>query len=99
TELRGDKLNTEIASRLDKAEGKALAVLIELAGQRRIESTPALVKALDSPDASIRAAALTALGETISQKQLSVLVNQAVSPKNAADGAIALKAVRAAAQR
>jgi HEAT repeat protein len=99
SDLKGEKVDSEIASRLEKAEGKSLAVLIELVGQRRIDATPALVKALDSKDAAIRKAALTALGETISQKQFPVLVAQAVSPKNAADAPVALKALRAAAVR
>ena len=51
-----------------QAEGKTLAVLIELVGQRRIDATPALVKALDHPDAAVRSAALTALGATVGAK-------------------------------
>ena len=55
--LPGEKVNSELAARLPKAEGKTLAVLIELVGQRQIDATPALVKALDHADASISGAA------------------------------------------
>jgi HEAT repeat protein len=43
TELSGDNVNAEIAARLAKAEGKSLASLIELVGQRRIDATAPLV--------------------------------------------------------
>ncbi len=83
--LPGEKINSEIVARLAKAEGKTLPVLIELVGQRRIDATPALVKALDHADAAVRGAALTALGATVGPKDLSVLISQVVSPKNPDD--------------
>jgi HEAT repeat protein len=97
--LPGEKINAEVVARLPKAEGKTLSVLIELVGQRRIDATPVLVKAVDHPDAAIRSAALTALGATVGAKQLSVLVSQAVSPKNPDDAQVAQKALRAACIR
>jgi HEAT repeat protein len=97
--LTGEKVNAEIVARLDKAQGKTLSALIGLIGQRRIEATPALVKALNSKDAEVRTAALTALGETVGQDQLSVLINQAVTTKNEADAKVALQALRVAAVR
>lgn len=97
--LSGKKVDAEIAARLSKTEGKALAVLIELVGERRIKATPALVKALDHSDAAVRSAALTALGETVGQKDRSVLISQVSSTKNASDGQVAIKALRAASVR
>jgi hypothetical protein len=73
--------------------------LIELVGQRRIEATPALVKALDHSDKAVRSAALTALGNTVSAKNLSVLIAQAISPKHADDAAVAQSALKTAAVR
>jgi hypothetical protein len=92
-------VNAEIAARLPKAEGKTLPVLMELVGQRRIDATPALVKALDHSDAATRSAALTALGATVGLKDLSVLVSQAVAPKNPADAQVAQLALRTACVR
>jgi HEAT repeat protein len=98
-DLPGDKINEQIAALLPKSEGKTFAMLVELVGQRRIEATPALLKALDSNDKAIRAAALTALGETVSPKQLSVLITNAIAPKHADDAAIAQQALKAASVR
>ncbi|MBI3839038.1 MAG: PBS lyase [Planctomycetia bacterium] len=97
--LPGEKVNTEIVARLPGAEGKTLGVLIELVGQRRIDATVALVKAVDHPDAAIRSAALTALGATVGPKELSVLVSPVVAPKNPGDVEVAGRALRAACIR
>lgn len=99
TSLPGDKIDAAITSRLASADAKALPVLIEVVGQRRIAATPQLVKSLDHADAAIRRAALTALGETISQKELAVLVSQVLRPKNADDAPVARKALQAACVR
>ena len=97
--LPGAKVNAEIAARLDKADGKALAALIAAVGQRRFEATAALRKALENKDPAVRSAALTALGETIAAKDLSVLISQAVSAKDAELAEAAHKALRAASVR
>jgi HEAT repeat protein len=97
--LPGEKVGSEIVDRLPKADGKTLAVLIELVGQRRIDAMPALVKAVDHSDAAIRGAALTALGETVGLKELSVLVSQAVAPKHPGDAQVAGRALRTACVR
>lgn len=97
--LSGNKVDAEIAERLSKTEDKSLAVLIELAGERRIEATPALVKALDHSDAAVRSAALTALGETVGPKDVSVLISQVTAPQNSIDAQVAIKALRAASVR
>ena len=98
-ELPGDKVDSQIGTMLPNAKGKSQLVLIELVGQRRIESTPALLKALDSSDKKIRGAALIALGETVSLKGLPVLISQAIAPKNADDAADAQQALKAASIR
>jgi hypothetical protein len=92
-------VNTEVVARLAKADGKVLGVLIELVGLRRIDATPALVKALDHRDAAIRSAALAAMGATVGAKDLPLLVSQVVSPKNSGDAQAAQKALRAACVR
>jgi HEAT repeat protein len=97
--MPGDKVNAEIIASLAKADGKTLPVLIEIVGLRRIDATDALIKALDQKDETIRAAALTALGETVGPKQLGVLIAQVVSPRSEADAKVAERALRTAAVR
>ena len=97
--MPGKEVDAQIAERLGNAEGKTFSILIELVGQRRIDATKALLKSLDDPDAQIRSVTLTALGETIKQDDLSVLVDRVVSPKNAEDTPTAEKALRAACIR
>ncbi len=97
--LPGDKANQEIVARLPKAEGNALAILIELVGQRRIRAIEPLVNASANREASIRQAALSSLGETVDLKNLHVLVAEVVSPKHAEDAQAARKALLAACVR
>jgi HEAT repeat protein len=98
-ELPGEKVDSQITSLLPKAEGKIHPVLIEVVGQRRIEATATLLKALEHSNPVVRRAALTALGETVDLKNLSVLISQVVSPKNSEDAAAAQQALKAASVR
>jgi HEAT repeat protein len=98
-ELSGDKVDAEIVSRLANAKGKIYPLLIELVGERRIEATADLLKALDNSDGAIRSAALTALGATVGPKGLSILIAQVVSPKRDEDAATARKALQTASIR
>lgn len=100
-ELAGDKVDAEIAALLGKSDEKSrgYTVLIELVGQRRVSAQPALLKALQSTDKAVRAAAFIALGETVPLEGLNLLVSQVVAPKNADDAAVAQKALQAAAVR
>jgi len=97
--LPGDDVDQEVTTRLPQAEGKSLAVLIDVVGQRRIAATASLVKALDNSDATIRGAALKALGETVGPQELSVLIAQVVSPKTEGDANVAGQALKAACVR
>jgi len=98
-DLGGKDVDTEIVSRLGKAEGKNLPLLIELVGQRRIDAIQPLLKAVNHSEAGVRSAALTALGATVGPKDLRVLVSQVVSPKNAGDAPVAQQALKTAAIR
>lgn len=98
-ELPSERANAEIIARLSKAAGPAYPVLIEVIGQRRIEATPELLKAASNSDAAVRRAALTALGETVGLANVSVLIEQVVSPKSADDAQVAQQALRAACVR
>ncbi len=98
-EMPGKEIDAQIVKRLAAAQGKTRLVLIVLAGQRQVAVTPALLKAIDDSDAQICSAALTALGETIKQKDLAVLIARVASPKNAENTPVAEKALRAACIR
>ncbi|MGD9720164.1 MAG: HEAT repeat domain-containing protein [Pirellulales bacterium] len=97
--LGGEQTNAEIVAQLSQADGKALPVLIEVVGQRRIDATAPLVKAIQHPNAVVRGAALTALGATVGPKELPVLVSEVVAPKHSEDAEVARKALRAACVR
>ncbi|MFM7844979.1 MAG: HEAT repeat domain-containing protein [Planctomycetota bacterium] len=98
-DLPGAKVDEQISARLSKAEGKQLSLLLDLVGKRRIDARPALLKALDHTDPAVRSAALKALGETITAKELPVLIAQVIAPKNTADAAVAQQALKAASIR
>ncbi len=97
--LPGESVDKDIVGRLAKAEGKMYPLLIELVGQRHIEASEALLKALKHSDPAVRTAALTSLGNTASQKYLSVLVTHVVKPASPDDAPAAQAALKAAAIR
>ncbi len=76
--LPGDGVADAIKGRLAGADGGALAALIHVVGQRRIEATGALVEALSHADGEIRAASLKALGATVGPQDLGILIGRLV---------------------
>jgi len=77
-DLPGKEVDDDLAARLQKAEGKARLILIQLAGRRHIETTnPLLMKAAEDSDIRVRCAALTALGATVSLDDLPILMSRA----------------------
>ena len=99
SELPDASISQEILSRLPKAKGKELIALMEVVGQRRIEATAELLKALANKDEAVRSAALTSLGATVPPDRMSVLITQVVSPNFEEDSATAQQALKAAAVR
>lgn len=97
--LSGQNVDDEIAALLPTAKGDSYTLLLQLVGQRRINAVPAVITALENDDEAVRSAAFIALGETVSLKQLSVLISQVVKPTHAEDAAVAQKALRAAGVR
>jgi HEAT repeat protein len=97
--LSGAEVDAEIKKRLPAASGKLLPMLLELVGQRRIDSIPPALAAVDSQDPATRAAALAALGNIVDVERLPVLVAQVVKPRDDADAANARKALLTAAIR
>ena len=100
SDLPGKDVDADLAGRLPKAEGKARQILIQLAGLRNIEAAvPTLLGAADDADAGIRSAALVALGFTVGPRELPVLIERVVEPKNPEDTAAAEQALRSACER
>lgn len=97
--LPGTEVNAEILKRLSRAEGTLYPLLIEVVGQRRIQATAELTKAIAHREAAVRQAALLALGTTVPAKQLSLLIKQAVAPGHEEDTDIARKALMTACVR
>ena len=97
--LPGKDIDRSIGARLSKADGEQYRNLLRLVGQRRINVVDDVQKALQSSDRDVRHAALVALGETVSLKQMSVLVSQVVRPSHAEDAAVAERALKAASVR
>lgn len=98
-DLPGDDINRQIVSQLANADAKLHAALVEVVGARRIAAVPALIKALDSANPAVRRAALKALGQTATPKDLGILITQAVSPRHSDDALNAQHALKAAAIR
>ncbi len=98
-ELPGNQIDSQIVALIPNAEGKSYPLLIELVGQRRIEATDVLLKALDNSNQMVRSAALTALGETVALKDLSVLIAPVIAPKYPEDAQVAQQALQAASIR
>ncbi len=97
--LEGEAVNKEIAKRLAGADAAVLPALLELVGRRRIDAVAAVLPLVNHADASVRAAALVALGPTVDLGNLEVLVVAATQPKSEAEGGVARTALREASVR
>ncbi len=98
-DMQGTRVNGHLVELLPTANGKQLAVLLNLVGKRRLEATNAVTKALANDDAAVRQAALAAFGETVTPAQLPLLVKECVAARDAADGKVAWRALKSAAVR
>lgn len=74
--VRGKGVDEQIVERLGKAEGRIYPVLLRLVGQRRIIAVVEVAKGLDHSDENVRLASLFALGETVNQNELNILISQ-----------------------
>lgn len=85
TRLSYHGVDAEVVTSLGKAQGKSLAVLIELAGQRRIDDAfPVIARLMESPDAGIRSAAVGGIGIMGTAKEagdLVTLLQKTANPK------------------
>ncbi len=93
------RVDGELAKRMEVANGSVLVVLIRALGARGVPASDGMVKALNDADGNVRNAAFVALGDTLPASKLSVLVNQFLSPKYAADQDVAATSLKTAAIR
>jgi HEAT repeat protein len=99
TELPGERVNQRIVEQLKTADERDLPLLLQLVAGRRIDAVDEVLPALKNPEATIRHAALGALGETVKPARLTLLISQFVQPTNAEDVEVARTALRAASVR
>ncbi|MHB8864662.1 MAG: HEAT repeat domain-containing protein [Pirellulaceae bacterium] len=98
--LPGDSIDAAVVAAFAAAEGSFRRLLIEVIGQRRIESAAAELAPLASdPDESTRLAALRALGQVIDAPQLPVLTARLPLPADAEERDTVQQALRAACRR
>ena len=99
-DLRGSGVDEAIVAPLGRAKGPTLATLLKVVGRRRITSARLKIEhAVRDNDPAVRVAALEALGATADLDGLALLVSETLVPMDAAQGAAALSALRAAAVR
>ena len=98
--LPEEAVNAELIGRLPKSAGKARQSLIELAGQRRVSATvPQLILASAEADPAIRAAAIKALGTTVTEADLGALMTLLARARSDAEASAAESALEAACAR
>jgi HEAT repeat protein len=99
-ELEGDGIDAALTAQLAQSKGKALAVIIDLVGQRNVTSAvPTLIQAADDADMAVRDAAIQALGRTVGPDQLALLIGRVVTPKAGDTAGVAKEALRTACIR
>lgn len=97
--IPGEKVNRRIVERLEKAQGKIYPVLLILVGQRQIAAVDQVAKALESKDEAVRLAGLFALGETVNQDQISILIAELSKSRTEAERQPAANALKTASIR
>jgi HEAT repeat protein len=98
--LEGEAIDQAIVRGLPHATGERRAILIQIAGSRRIESAVnELVKAVDSDDAAVRLAAIRALGRTVGFDRLDVLIDRLCKPRDSQEAQTVKSALLLASTR
>ncbi len=98
--LSGQAVSADIVARLEKAQGKVLLVLVDLAAQRQIpEALPTMVKLAGGTDAPARAAALGGIANMGTEKQIPDMLALVMKAQNPEERAGAEKALTALSGR
>ncbi|MEO1615934.1 MAG: HEAT repeat domain-containing protein [Planctomycetota bacterium] len=96
--MNDDQLNRVIADQLDAATGNEKVVLLQVAAARRIDAVDSVKQAASSSDAAVRKAALKALGQIATMKEIPELISRVIE-KQGQDGDAAMDALRATSIR
>ena len=97
--VRGKTIDEGILKRLDNKKSDSFGLLIELVGKRRLRAPQILIATLKNEDPIIRHAAIVALGETVIQSELGILIDLTTKDPQPDDTDVARKALRAASVR
>ena len=98
--MPAEGVDERITARLADADPAALPLVVRLIGDRRISSaTPKILPLVDHGDASVRTAALAALGAVVDLGTIDVLIKKAVTPRDDVEAAAATTALKEAAVR
>ncbi|NLS96074.1 MAG: hypothetical protein GXX96_28380 [Planctomycetaceae bacterium] len=93
--MPGEDVDAAVVTAVANSQGKALALAIEAAGERRImAASAALQKAAQSSDAGIQLAAVEALGKTVGLSELPSLIDRRVNAKSDQEKAVAEQAIK-----
>lgn len=91
----GADVDAAVAALVPSSEGTALALAIEIAGQRRVmAASGALKKLAESENDEIRLAAIKALGTTVGVDDLPALVRRLVAAKSPAEQEVVRQAIK-----
>jgi HEAT repeat protein len=98
-DFEAEGIDEEIVDLLEGG-GKLPPALIDLVGRRSIAAAvPALKKAADDDNDTIRLAAIRALGQSVRAEDLRILVDRLVAPREASEVAAVQDALKAACKR
>ncbi|MHB8897494.1 MAG: HEAT repeat domain-containing protein [Thermoguttaceae bacterium] len=93
--MPGAEVDAAVVAAVAGSQGKALALAIETAGERRImAASEALEKAAQSADPQIQTAAVRALGETVGLDKLPGLIDRLVRAKSDEEKAVLEEAIK-----
>jgi HEAT repeat protein len=97
--LPGDEVEVQVLAMLPKADDTSRLILLDTIARRRLQATDLLTPYLTHAKPQVRHAALLALGETIDQNELDLLIAPVLETKHAEDTTVAYQALRAASVR
>lgn len=98
--LPAERVDAELVSRLPRSSGTARRILLEMAGQRRLEgAVPELIKASRDADPATRKTAIKALGTTVTVADLGAVTDLLAKVNSAEDLATVEAALQDACAR
>ena len=97
--LPGERVNAQLVSMLPASNAALSVKILEAIGHRGIRCTDAIAPMLDHANAEVRQAALFAASKTISQDELSLLVDRLLKSSSDANGAAIRDALKVASIR